>query len=329
MLGDPKKGNKRVLDGKGLPKRDDLIPMKAIHEGVVEIMSRELAPRNITQVARLAGKPAASGADDDDKEPASAPVFLKFKPQSQPVVKEILDEISLPPLKGIQGTCDDLDCTCLPPFSPALLKQYEGKLAADSKLRQAIHKARVALWAASCAIAPRELQKEVMEVRKKMRFDLGIMRERYVKPGGGQAETRFKGMLFRDGQDMARIIAPLEDVLDELKAAGTEKDKAPKRWQANYTYMLARLQAQLTYLEEYQRLLGQMRKEFPPMDEKIHSGWKMAATEKSPGDSVAYKYFKAARNGYKELTKKYRGTPWEVFGKREELTSLGLEWQPY
>ena len=46
-------------------------------------------------------------------------------------------------------------------------------------------------------------------------------------------------------------------------------------------------------------------------------------------DSAAKKYLKGARSGYKELATKHRGTPWEVLGKREELTALGMEWQAY
>jgi hypothetical protein len=54
----------------------------------------------------------------------------------------------------------------------------------------------------------------------------------------------------------------------------------------------------------------------------------MAAKEKA-SDAAGKKYFKAARSGFSELVKKNKGTPWEVLGKREELTALGMEWQPY
>ena len=46
------------------------------------------------------------------------------------------------------------------------------------------------------------------------------------------------------------------------------------------------LQAQLVYLEEYQSLLGQIRKEFPAYDAAVNSGWRMAAKDK-PSDSEA------------------------------------------
>jgi hypothetical protein len=328
LLPDHTRGEKGALDGK-LPNRNDLIPLKTLHDAVAARMKRILEPRKLTQVPKLAGSAPVSGADYDRTEAAApAPAFPVFAPGSQEVVKEILNEISLPPVKPGLGASNDIDFAHLPPFSPDALKKYEGTLAADSRLRQAIHKARVALWAVSTASAPVDLQGEVLALREKLKFrDLSVMRPSYTRPSAA-AEANFKKQVMADGMAMARIVAQLEDVLEELNEAGAEKAAAPARWQANYTYILARFQAQLTYLEEYQGLLGQMRKEFPPMDEKIHSGWKMAAKEK-PSDSAAKKYLKKVREGYKELATKHRGTPWEVLGRREDMTSLGLEWRAY
>jgi len=30
---------------------------------------------------------------------------------------------------------------------------------------------------------------------------------------------------------------------------------------------------------------------------------------------------------FKKIAKDYRGTPWEILAKREQLTALGLQWQ--
>jgi len=306
------------------------IDLKTIHARTVELMNAELQRRNLKQVPKLSGTAPASGAEYDSKEAlAQTPTFPTFSPASQQVVKDILSEISLPPVKGETGAANDLNFNNLPPFSPDAVKKFDGTLPAASKMRQAIHKARVALWAVSTATPPRELQADIATMRGKLGVTIAdIFRDRYAKPGGGNAEKIFKDRVYKDSAAMARIVALLEDVLEDLKAAEEEKEKAPGRWKANYTYIRSRFLAQLTYLEEYQGLLGQMRKEFPPMDEKVHSGWRMAAKEKAT-DSAARKYLKEARKGYKELYAKYKGTPWEVLGRREEMTALGLEWQPY
>ena len=127
---------------------------------------------------------------------------------------------------------------------------------------------------------------------------------------------------------MSKIVARLENMLEDLKEVGEQKETAPKRWQANYMLILARLQATLAYLEEYQSLLGQMRKEYPQHDPAIHSGWKMASKENA-SDSLGKKLDRAARKFYADLAKDNPKTPYEVLGKREKLTALGLEWQTY
>ena len=161
----------------------------------------------------------------------------------------------------------------------------------------------------------------------KVAVDLSIMQERYSRPGEGPAETAFKNKVFEDSKAMARIVARLENVLEQMKEAGEEKDAAPKRWQANYTFLLARLQAQLAYLEDYQMLLGQIKTAYPePYDPAVHTGYKMASKEKA-GDNVGKKLDKAARKLYADLAKENPKTPYEVLAKREKLTALGLEWQ--
>jgi hypothetical protein len=324
----PEKGYKGALEGK-IQKPDDLIALDTFNATVTANMNRELERRRLTQVPKAYGKPPAGGAEYDRGEAlAKAPTFPVFKSASQEAVKAILAEISLPSVKGSTGTGADVNFSSLPPFAPETLKKYEGSLAEDSKLRKAIQSARATLWAVSNATAPPQLQADVAAVRQKLKVDLSIMKDKYPKPGEGAAETQFKNRVFNDSKEMSRIIAVLEDGLDQLKEAGAEMEMVPLRWQVNYTYILARLQAQLTYLEEYQSLLGQMRKEYPQHDPAVHTGFRMAAKEKA-SDSAAKKYFKALRAGYNDLATKHKGTPWEVLGKREELTALGLEWQPY
>jgi hypothetical protein len=322
----PERGFKGALTGI-IQKRDDLIPLDRLHAATLANMQNELERRKLTQKPFISGSPPVRGAAYDATEaPAQAPALSAVNSASSRVVKEILDEISLPSLKGGAGSSQDVEFKLLPPFSPDALKAYEGQLKSDSKLRQAVHEARVALWAISTASPPRDLQRDVRGMRAKVRLDLSIMRERYTRPGAGAAEAAFKKRVFEDSKAMARLIAELEDVLDKLTKAGAEKGKTSKRWQANYTFVLARLQAQLAYLENYQRLLGQMRKEFPPHDPAIHSGWRMVLKPRST--SVAGKRYSAASQKlYSEAARAFPGTPWEVLARREKMTSLGLEWR--
>jgi hypothetical protein len=326
----PEKGKRGALDGK-IQKPDDLLPLETLQEAVQDRMAGYLERHKLDrQTAFLAGKPPASGAEYDRAEkPAEAPALPVVHYGDRKLVQAILSEISLPPLKGGEGGGQDVSLALLPPFPAEGLKGYEGAdLPADSKLRQALHKARVALWAVSTAKAPAEVEADVKEFRTRVKVDLSIMREHYGRPGGGEAETAFKNRVYEDSRAMAPILARLENVLDDLKEAGDEKDKAPKRWQANYQFLLARFQAQLAYLEEYQGLLGQMRKELPEHDPNLHSGFRMASKEKA-GDTVGKKLERAVRKIYADLATEHPKTPWEVLAKREKLTALGLEWKAY
>lgn len=325
----PEPGMKGALEG-SIQQANELLPLPRLQEWVNTRMAGVLEKRKIKQASWLAGAAPDSGADYDRAEaPPSAPALPVVQASDLSVVKAIMSEVSLPPLKGGEANSQDVAFSILPPFPADVLKDYtSGDLPAGSKLREAVEEARVALWAVSTSQAPPEIAPAVAAFRKKVGVDLSIMRDRYAKPGGGDAETAFKNNVFEDSKSMSRIIARLEAVFDKLKEVGEEKDAAPKRWQANYTFLLARFQAQLAYLEEYQSLLGQMRKELPPHDPMVHTGFKMASKEKA-SDSVGKKLDKAARKLFADLAGEHPKTPYEVLAKREKITALGLEWQAY
>jgi hypothetical protein len=318
----------RALDGV-IQKPDDPIPLEKLSAGVDKLMAEELARRKWKQTARLSGKAPATLVAWDRAEALPPKPTLPEVPLANPEgVKELFAEVSVPPMKA--GSDDNLELTftLLPAFKDNKRKEYEAAAAPNSKVRAAIQKARVALWAVSTANAPKELQGEVTAFRAKVKVDLSIMRERYTAPAPGPAENRFKEKVFADGREMARIVAELDDVFSELKKAGEEKEKEPKRWQAHYDFVLARFQAQLAYLEEYQSLLGQMRKEFPARDPNLHNGWRLASRTSMQGDATGKRLAKQSRTLLAKLAKARAGTPWEVMAKREAMTALGLEWQP-
>src|SRR5262249_55251456 len=164
-------------------------------------------------------------------------------------------------------------------------KKYDALPDPDSRLRQAVRKARVVLWAVSTARPPGDLRGNVNQTRAEMKVNLRIMRDRYNAPAPGQAEERFKNGAFNDGKEMSRIVFKLNETLEELRQAGEDREKEPLRWQANYDFVMARLLEQIVYLEEYQALLGQMRKELPARDPELHSGWRLASSTTLQGDA--------------------------------------------
>ncbi len=328
-------GKRGVLEGRGIPKPDDLIPMKVIQERVSKSMAEELSRRKddkgepIKQLALLAGSAPKTGAKYDRTEaPAVKPALPMPAVGNLELVKAVLDEISVPPLKPYSDA-SMLNFSALPPFSPDALKKYEPSGDPNSELRKVVHKARVTLWAVSTAAAPPDLMKEVTEVREKLKVDLSVMKDSYNKPAPGNPETQFKARVGTDSTKMAKIVFKLIVLKEELESEAMVKmrDAESPRWQANYDFIKARLLEQMAYLEEYQALLGQMRKELPPLDDKLYGGWRLASTTDMQGGREATAYSKPARKTLEGLASKHRGTPWEVLAKREKLTALGLKWQ--
>src|SRR5207244_2542804 len=156
--------------------------------------------------------------------------------------------------------------------------------------------------------------------------DLSILKERYRAPAD---DNRFKTDILNNEKQVATILRFLKEGLEELekKEIMEAREQAPKRWQASYDYMRARLMEQIAYVFEYQSLLGAMRKAYPERDPKVHGGWRMASQEKLQGDKEGRDRAKQAQAILDKLAETYKGTPWEVVAKRERLTALGLDWK--
>jgi hypothetical protein len=151
--------------------------------------------------------------------------------------------------------------------------------------------------------------------------------ERFVGRGDN---ARIKEQILKRQREPAVIQADLEDALAELQDAGKARDKEKsRRWQANYDYVLARLESRIAYVHEYNYMLAQIRKDaLPPRDPAVHSGWRLASQEKLQSGGEAKKKAADARKMLAKLAQEHRGTPWEILAKRDALTALGLEWQP-
>jgi uncharacterized caspase-like protein len=313
-----------------IQKADDPLPVEYFKEKVDEQMASDLKRYKLQQVSILSGKMPESGAAYDKNEPQPPKPTLAPLPENKgtdKLVRAVLDQVGTPGVKPGQGS-EGLNYEALPPFDPEVLKKYDEDKGDDSPLRKAVRSTRALLWAAAASSAPANLNAEVAEARGKLKYNLPqVLQEGFRAPAAAQ-ENAFKGKVEENERHVARIMGQLQEALDDLKAAGENKDAEPKRWQVNYDFMLARLEAQYAFLYEYQSMLGQMRKELPPRDMALHGGWRLAATTNLQGDSAGKKLFKDSRKILDKLIKDHAGTPWEVLAKREKLTALGLEWKP-
>jgi hypothetical protein len=319
------------LEGK-IQRPDEPMPLAQINDLLNQNIEREARKQNWTQQAGLYGSFQDNGVkfDPSAKMPSSptlAEANVRGGRQAVKLLEEVRAEISTPPVKPSSNAyASNFDI--LPPFDPEKLKKYEDGGEPDTKLKKTIARARVILWAVSTSGAPKDLEEEVNKIRQEVQVDLSVMREGYRAPAAGNAETQFKDRVKKDEEQVSEVMLYLQEALDELEGVEEDRDKATLRWQANYDFIHARLQAQIAYLYEYQSMLGSMRKEFPPRDPAIHSGWRLASAVDLQGDRTGRRLAKRAERTLEDMVEEHRDTPWEVLAKRQKLTALGLEWRP-
>lgn len=149
----------------------------------------------------------------------------------------------------------------------------------------------------------------------------------------GETTDAAKKTIKEDQIYPALAILELEEIIMALKKLEPEREKASKRWQANYDYCVAQAKARLAFMNEYNLLLGQIftPEVLPPLDrEKAgHTGWALASREKMKSKRDIQALRDEARELYAQMIEHYKGTPWEILAKREKGIALGLEWQPY
>lgn len=205
------------------------------------------------------------------------------------------------------------------------LGAYEAGAGPETRLRRAVRKAQVALWAASPAPAPPELTAEVARVRKAWRVGPSCFRHEYRAPAPG-GEERFKADVLRDSRAAARILLGLSEALEELEGAGADRAREPKRWQVNYDFMLARLQLQVAHVYEHQSMLGRLRKDPPPTGRG--GGWRLVRSPVLTGDPAGRRLAGSAKLGLGGVAIFHPGTPWEVLARQADEVPVGLNLEP-
>lgn len=215
-----------------------------------------------------------------------------------------------------------------PTYTEKALAPYRDTYG-GTPLRQAVYKARVALWAASGQEAPDGMRADVARVLKQVQSpaDKQPLQAQIRAPDSAMAEKQLKDRILTKEKAIAKILGFLLETLTELEKAGEHRDAETKRWQAHYDFLLARVHAQIALLFEYQSQLGAMRRELPERDAKKHNGWRLAPREKLLGDSAGKKSAAEARKLLEKLAREHPGTPWEELARRDLATPLGLEWR--
>ncbi|MBY0527359.1 MAG: caspase family protein [Gemmataceae bacterium] len=220
---------------------------------------------------------------------------------------EFLNPAKVPPIK-VGDKSSPLTYSSLPPYPKNNLNAYKmgGK---DSK----------------------DFQQVVEEGASTLRKFNNSFQETFPPlPDNQQQANQIKAQLEARGKGLATdVIAELQRQLTELDDLQGDRDNQSKLWQANYEYVRVRILFRMAYVLEYSAMLAKIRKdELPPLEKGVHVGYKLAS-KPNLDEGEARKYIDQAKKILDKMAKDHKGTPWELIAKREAITSLGLQWQPY
>jgi hypothetical protein len=327
-----------VLFRSGMPqqKPDDPLPLDPLVPTVCEATQRFVqGTEKVQQTPFLSGTAAGKSVDYDPNEPAAArikipkPAELAIGGLADPaLIKSIFAEIKVPPIKATNA--DDARTEDLESVFPFTKEKLQGYAADYQDVQQLLKEGekyplRMAVLKA-VEILERHGKGDVMVGRTLK--NVGLLREEFAGP----TSDAVKQSIAKEQQEgPAAMFLELEDLVRLLEKAGAERDREPsKRWKAHYDYVTAMAKARFAYVNEYNFMLGKIRKdELPPLDPKLHKGWRLAAVEKMSSPRDVKDQADEARKLFNKLIKENPGTPWEVLAKRERMTALGLAWQPY
>lgn len=322
--------------GQGKNKPTDSLPIEDLAKKVEEIVQAAAKTiENQPQTPKLFGSNSAQGAEFDAKEPPAASFKIQVPNRdvvadvaAAKLVREIFAEMRCPPIKpvGTELASSAEEWENVIPFSAERLRAYDADVGS---LAEIVEKPAQYPFRSGVLKALRVLERhgrgEILVGATPK--SVGLLREEFTGPANEAAK---RTILKEQQQGPAAMYLELEDALQNLEKLGPLKAKeTSKRWQAHYDYVLALLKLRFAYINEYNFALAKIRKdELPPIDPKIHKGWRLASTDKMSSPREVKEVADEARSILTKIIQEHAGTPWEVLAKRERLTAIGLIWQP-
>lgn len=123
-------------------------------------------------------------------------------------------------------------------------------------------------------------------------------------------------------------IARLDEVNRELEEIAAQKKNQPRRWQAHYDYARAIVKYRLAFMNEYDKLMGDVLTETLPALDKSQNGYKLVSSEKMKSKKDIQRLADEAREALDAVIVEYKDSPWALQAKYDKEFPLGLLWQP-
>ncbi|HEX3315178.1 MAG TPA: hypothetical protein VHR72_09830, partial [Gemmataceae bacterium] len=283
----------------------------------------------LVQTSRLSGK-EGTGAEPSATEPLPQAVVFVDPDKGGAQVKaldDILREIKeFQPMKqSLVAPLLSLRASALPVLPKEKLDAYpdEGFNPFEGKTdKNSLEKAREKY----------PLRVAAFEAASKIRESMDLRMKEYIpNPGGGAFDQNRKKQFLAEQKEPALAILDLDETLDAMKKVDEDRDKETnKRWLAHFDMAKARLMSRLVYINEYNNLIAQIRTDaLPPLEEKIHVGWRVNTSHKVQIKEAKVKSMvKDVAKLWKKIEKDYPMTPWAIIAKREKNVAMGMTWVP-
>ena len=155
------------------------------------------------------------------------------------------------------------------------------------------------------------------------------IKRRFTAPDvSNRPETvQFRNGLMNLQQNLGLIQFKMDTVLEELEQMQGDLKAESKAWQANYHYVVARLAAGIGQVYEFNAKLGELRKEFPEIDPRLHDGWQLVDGPRME-DRDGRKYQDRARRSFQQLVKDQPSGEWAAIAVAEQDALTGMAWKP-
>jgi hypothetical protein len=316
FVAEPK--NKRMAASTPTPA--DPLPItewtKAIEKRTAEMSDLgEKSGSGGKQTVALSGGAPGTLAPPNPEERVAARFEFPHPPKgaSPAEIKAVEREFYLPPLKPGLGEVGLADF----PFPADVMKEYAGDtVPLDVMLKdKEKYRFRAAVIEA------------LNKIREKWTPGAGVTRIRSEVVG--PLNDKIKLEVKKEQEEWAIGIIQLEQNFEDLKKVAPMRDAEPKRWQAHYDFAFASVQARLAYMNEYNKLLGNLITEtLPPLDPKLgQDGYVLVASDSLKSGKDVKKWAEDAQALFQEIAVKYKGTPWAIQAKQEKSVAIGLNWK--
>ena len=257
----------------------------------------------------------------EPKQP-SQPSEIISRPQEKPKITKktseeiaaIAEEFRIPPLNSSQPAVNLADY----PFRDEVIANYKSDVSIDDIKKN----------------------KQKYEFRNTTLNAFQTLRDVWVfKAKGGLQRRDFVATPISDGlkRDLKKEldawgigIAKLEEVDLALEKVAAKKKDQPKRWQAHYDFARAAVKQRLAYMNEYDKLMGDVLTEtLPPLEKPMGQiGYHLVPSEKMKSKKDVQKIATDAQEAFEAIIADYKDTPWAVQAKYEMGHTLGMIWQP-